>query len=150
MSRKYIDANTILVFIKRTNATVPETAFKVVACLDANSFTAGRELREVVNKCTNGWRDGIPGNGTWGITISGQAIDTSDIQTGEKNFQELAELAVTGETIEIKMANTAGTFYRGGTGYFATVTEDANTNEVLAFNADFTGLGVPVLKAPTP
>ncbi|MBO9671968.1 MAG: hypothetical protein J7577_00880 [Sphingobacteriaceae bacterium] len=143
-TRAYYDGKDVLLFIKRA----ADTNFRAVACLDTNSFNHERELKEVTNKCTGGYRDGIAGKGTWGFEGSGQAI--SDVQTAEANFQELLEISVSGEKLQAKMANADGSVYRAGEIIITSYSEDANSEDPMGFTATFSGLGVPVIEAPTP
>lgn len=145
-TRQYIDGKDVILFIKRINAGVPETVFRGVACLEANSFSGSREKKVVNNKCTGGWEDGLAGNGNWQMQGNGQAI--TDVEVAELNYQELAEIWVAGEIIEIKMANADGSYYRGGTAIITDFSEDANTDDPLSFDMTLSGLGVPVMVEP--
>lgn len=148
MNRAYIDGKDVIVFMKRINATVPETVFKAVACLDSNTFSGTKEKKVVNNKCTDGWEDGLPGNGNWQVQASGQAI--TDPTSTEANYEALADVWAKGEIVEIKMANASGTYYRAGTAMITDFSEEANSDDPMAFDATFSGLGVPVLVAPAP
>lgn len=146
MARSYYDGKDILLFIKRINAATPETVFRAVACLDSNSFNHDRELKEITNKCSLGYRDGIAGKGSWGFEGSGQAI--SDVQSAETNYQELLAISIAGEVIEMKMANADGSVYRAGEAIITSYKEDAGSEDPLTFSASFAGLGVPVIVDP--
>lgn len=148
MGRKYFDGKDVILFIKRPahNGQPADATFRAVACLDSNSFSHDRELKEVTNKCTGGYRDGRAGKGTWGFDASGQAI--GDATAAEANYQELLEISVTGEEVEAKMANADGSVYRAGSALITSYKEDAASEEYLAFTATFAGLGVPVIKKP--
>ena len=144
--RVYIDGKDVVLFLKRINATVPETTFKTIACLDNNDFSGNVEKKVVNNKCTAGWEDGIAGNGTWSVTGSGQAI--SDVDTAEVNYQTLADVWVKKETVEVKMANADGSYYRAGEAIITDFSETASTDEPLSFSITFNGLGTPVIVKP--
>lgn len=147
MAKNYIDGKDVILFIKRVNKPVtPDTEFRGVACLESNDFSGSREKKVVNNKCTGGWEDGIAGNGNWQMSGSGQAITNPEI--GEANYQELAEIWVSGEAIEIKMANADGTYYRGGTAIITDFSETADTDNPLSFEATISGLGAPVMVKP--
>lgn len=148
MARDYFDGKDVLLFIKRgaRGATPADVNFRMVACLDSNSFNHARELKEVTNKCSGGYRDGIPGKGSWGFEGSGQAI--KDVQPAEANYQELLEISLLGEKIEAKMANADGSFYRAGTILITSYSEDAGSEDPLSFTATMDGLGVPVIVNP--
>lgn len=146
MARTYLDGKDIVLFIKRINATVPETVFRAVACLEANTFSGSKEKKTVNNKCTAGWEDGIPGNGNWQFQGNGQAI--TDVEPAEANYQELAEIWAAGEIIEMKMANADNTYYRAGLAMITDFSEEANTDDPLSFDATFSGLGAPVMALP--
>lgn len=147
-TRDYYDGKDVFLFIKRgaRGATPADVEFRMVACLDSNSFTHGRELKEVTNKCTGGYRDGIAGKGSWGFEGSGQAI--ADVAPAEANFQELLEISVLGEKVEAKAANANGSIYRAGTILITNYTEDANSEDPMSFTATLDGLGVPVIVKP--
>lgn len=148
MAVNYIDGKDVILFIKRVNKPVtPDTEFRGVACLESNGFSGSREKKTVNNKCTGGWEDGIAGNGSWSMSGSGQAI--SNPTNAEANYQELAEIWAAGETIEIKMANADGSYYRGGSAIITDFSEDANTDDPLSFEATISGLGAPVMVKPT-
>lgn len=144
---QYIDGKDVILFIKRVNAVVPETTFRAVACLESNDFGGGREKKTVNNKCTDGWEDGIAGNGNWQMTGSGQAI-SNPTAGAELNYQELAEIWAAGESVEIKMANVDGSYYRGGFAMITDYSESANTDDPMGFDATFSGLGAPVMALP--
>lgn len=147
-TRNYYDGKDVFLFIKRgaRGATPADAEFRMVACLDSNSFNHSRELKEVTNKCTGGYRDGIAGKGSWGFEGSGQAV--SDAAPAEANFQELLEISLLGEKVEAKMANVVGTIYRAGTILISTYSEDANSEDPMSFTATMDGLGVPVIVKP--
>jgi len=145
-TRAYIDGKDVVLFIKRVNAVVPETEFRAVACLETNGFSGSKEKKVVNNKCTQGWEDGIAGNGNWSMSGSGQAI--TDVDPAEANYQELSEIWAAGEIIEMKMANADNTFYRAGTAMITEYSEEANTDDPLSFDATFSGLGAPVMVLP--
>lgn len=147
-TRDYYDGKDVLLFIKRgARGAVPADAeFRAVACLDSNSFNHSRELKEITNKCTGGYRDGIAGKGTWGFEGSGQAI--SDVTPAEANFQELLEISLLGEKVEAKMANADGSIYRAGTILITSYGEDTNSEDPMSFTATLDGLGVPVIVKP--
>jgi TP901-1 family phage major tail protein len=142
-NRTYIDGKDVVLFIKRINATVPETTFNTIACLDSNDFSGSVEKKVVNNKCTGGWEDGIAGNGTWSITGSGQAI--TDTEAAEVNYQILADIWIKKEVVEIKMANADGSYYRAGEALVTDFSETASTDEPLSFTITFNGLGLPVI-----
>lgn len=147
MAKNYIDGKDVILFIKRVNKPVtPDTTFRGVACLESNGFSGSREKKTVNNKCTAGWEDGLPGNGSWSMSGSGQAITNPEI--GEANYQELAEIWVSGETFEVKMANADGSVYRGGNAMITDFSEDANTDDPLSFEITISGLGVPIMVKP--
>jgi|GEM_PF-3997128 len=146
-TRAYIDGKDVVLFIKRVNKTpTPETVFRAVACLESNGFNGTREEKTVNNKCSAGWKDGIPGNGSWGFSGNGQAI--TDVTSGEANFQELAEIWAAGEVFEMKAANADGSYYRGGTAMITDWSEDAGPDDPLSFDTTISGLGAPVMVEP--
>lgn len=149
MARQYIDGKDVILFIKRINKPGgAETTFRGVACLETNTFSGTKEKKVVNNKCTAGWEDGLAGNGNWQMSGSGQAI--TDATSAEINYAELAEIWASGEIVEIKMANADGSYYRGGTAMITDWSEEANTDDPLSFDATLSGLGAPVMTAPTP
>lgn len=147
-TRDYYDGKDVFLFIKRgaRGATPADVEFRMVACLDSNSFNHSRELKEIINKCSGGYRDGIPGKGSWGFEGSGQAI--SDVAPAEINFQELLEISLLGEKVEGKMANIEGSIYRAGTIMISQYGEDTNSEDPMSFTATLDGLGVPVIVKP--
>lgn len=147
-TRNYLDGKDVILFIKRTNATVPETVFKAVACLVSNTFSGSKEKKVINNKCTLGWEDGKVGNGNWQMQGSGQAI--SDVTSGEVNYKTLAEIWASGEKFEVKMANADGSYYRGGTAMLSEFSETADSEEPLSFDATISGFGPPVMTSPAP
>ena len=148
MARSYYEGKDVFLFIKRgAHGAFPADAdFRMVACLDSNSFNHERELKEITNKCSAGYRDGIAGKGSWGFEGSGQAV--SDVTAAEINFQELLEISLLGEKVEAKMANIAGTVYRAGDVLITSYKEDAGSEDPLGFSATIAGLGVPIIVKP--
>jgi len=142
-TREYYDGADVFLFIKRTGDSV----FRTVACLDSNSFSFDRELKEITNKCVGKNRDGIAGKATWGLEASGQAISDADEDT-EANYQELLEISVAGEKVQAKMANASGSIYRAGEIIITSYKEDANSEDPFSFTTSFAGLGVPVIVKP--
>ncbi|MNK65781.1 Phage major tail protein 2 [compost metagenome] len=148
MGRQYIDGKTVILFIKRGahGGNPADVEFRAVACLDSNSFSHDRELKEYTNKCVGNYRDGKAGKGTFGFDAAGKAI--SDVTEAEANYQELLEISVSGEEVQAKMANADGSVYRAGTTIITSYKEDSAAEEDLSFTATFAGLGVPVVKKP--
>lgn len=145
-SREYIDGKTIFLFLKRINATVPETTFRTVACIDNVDFAINTEKKEVKNRCTGRGSSGIAGDITWTASASGQAI--SDVDTAEANYQELADISIDGETVEIKLANADGSYYRAGEAMITSYSETAPETEFLGFSVNFDGFEIPVIVKP--
>lgn len=144
--RVYINGKDVVLFVKRINAVSPETTFKTIACLDSNDFSGSVEKKTINNKCTGGWEGGISGIGNWTISASGQAIATAE--AAEVNYQSLVDIWIKKETVEIKMANADGSYYRAGEALITDFSETASTDEPLSFSATFSGLGVPVVVKP--
>lgn len=136
----YIDPVTAI-----TNATPPAkdaTTWKMLMCLSSNALSMTVNGIDTTSKCTNGWADSIPGDGSWNITADGQAVslETGDLTTKQSN-DEIFAIMKNKQSVWAAIFDPAKDYYRVGVVFFSQLTETQNNNAAFTFSITMTGRG---------
>lgn len=149
-----------LVYINTTTAITATTppaadsaAWKMLMCINNNALAFTRNGIDATSKCTDGWADQLPGDGSWSVTAEGQSIPvaTADLTTQQSGEQIMA-LAIAGTSFWAAIFDPEVTSYRVGVVYISALNETYNNNAIFSFNATLTGRGAlytgPKVTAP--
>jgi len=145
-----------LVYIDPVTAITAETppvagavTWKMLMCLSSNAFNMTVNGIDTTSKCTDGWADSIPGDGSWSITAEGQtvAIETDDLATLQ-SAEELFALAQNKTSFWAAIFDVAKNTYRVGVVFISSFSETFNNNAAYTFSITLTGRG-KVYNAPT-
>lgn len=144
----YIDGSTILISIK----AAADADYKVVGCGTNSGDQINRTPIKILNKCNYPWPSQLPGEGSWQITQTGDAIVVDETATpapSTESFQKLKGLSITGEVFAIKMASADGKFYLAGNCIISSFQETADMGKQLSYQVTFMGSDTPIVVAPT-
>lgn len=123
-----------------TAGSPPELAYKTIVCLKSNGVELSVSSIDTTSKCTDGWADSIPGDGSW--TMSGEGFAVGSTLTDEQVSEgALFTLAKNKQSFYIKTADVAASTIRRGIAYISSFSESFNNNEGYSFSATFTGRG---------
>jgi len=145
-----------LVYVDPVTAITAETppaadaaTWKVLMCLSSNAFAMSVNGIDTTSKCTNGWADSIPGDGSWSITAEGQAValETGDLTT-KQSAEELFALAANKTSFWAAIFDPEFNTYRVGVVFISSYNETFNNNAAYTFSITLTGRG-EVYNAPT-
>ena len=136
----YIDPVTAI-----TNATPPAkdaATWKMLMCLSSNALSMTVAGIDVTSKCTDGWVDSIPGDGSWSITADGQAVslEAGDLATKQSN-DEIFAIMQNKQSVWAAIFDTDTDYYRVGVIFFSQLTETQGNNAAFTFSATLTGRG---------
>lgn len=147
MAIEKLNGNDYIVLIDTETSTTAETGadYSPVMCMSSNGFNGTTESIEVSDKCNDGFADSLPGNSSWEITGTGNAIDES-LEPSAESYQVLAELWKAKTIFWMKIANKPGDvtnapIIREGIGYISSYSETADTDTPYTFDFTFTGKG---------
>lgn len=146
MAVEKLNGNDYILLIDTTTPITSEAgaAYDPVMCMSSNGISITIEGIEVSDKCNDGWAGSLPGNGSWEITGTGNAIDET-LEPSAASYQTLFELAVSKQRFWMKLANkpanTNTAIIREGIGYISSYSETADTDTPYTFDLTFTGIG---------
>lgn len=148
MAVEKLSGNDYIILIDTTTPITEPAglAYDPVMCMSSNGISITIEGIDVSDKCNDGWAGSLPGNGSWEITGTGNAIDET-LEPSAASYQTLFELAVAKTRFWMKMANkpanTNTPIIREGIGWLSAYSETADTDTPYAFDFTFTGVGIP-------
>lgn len=131
------NGNILNVYIS-TDAGVTK---KLAVCLSSAELSVETNQVDTTSKCNDGWTSSKPGNKSW--TLSGEGFAERDSATaGQLSSKEFFDLwdSDTEFTIYWKDANGSYRNY-SGTAYIGSLTETANTDEMVTYSVEFIGTG---------
>ena len=136
----YIDPVTAI-----TNATPPAkdaATWKMLMCLSSNALSMTVAGIDVTSKCTDGWADSLPGDGSWSITADGQAVTiaTEDLDAKQSN-DEIFSIMQNKQSVWAAIFDPAKDYYRVGVIFFSQLTETQGNNAAFTFSTTLTGRG---------
>ena len=125
-----------------TGATPPEATdpnWKLMVCLSTNALKVTINGIDTTTKCTDGWADSIPGDGSWEITADGAAVDPASLE--EVSADEIFDLATGKTAFWAAIFDPTMSTYRVGVAFFSSFSENFNNNEKYGFSVTLTGKG---------
>lgn len=118
------------------------TDFIPLMCLSSNALNVTINGIDTTSKCTNGWADSIPGDGSWEITADGQAISVAVLDEDIKaSADQLFDLATNKTSFWAAIFDPAKSTFRVGVAFISSFAENFNNNESYTFSITLTGRG---------
>lgn len=133
-----------------TNELPPEPsnpAWKQMVCLSTNALSVTINGIDTTTKCTDGWADSIPGDGSWEVTADGNAVNPDG--DDKVSADEIFDLATEKVSFWAAIFDPLNETYRVGVAYFSSFSESFNNNEAYTFSATLTGRGKVYRSATT-
>lgn len=127
------------------DATNPN--FKLMVCLNTNALSIQVNGIDVSSKCSDGWADSIPGDGSWSITAEGAIVPVPE--TGELSGNDFFDLITNKESFWAAIYNPVTDTYRVGVAFFTQYNENIGNNSLYGFNVTLTGRGKIYRSVPT-
>lgn len=146
MAISKLNGNDYIIFVDDTTPITSSAgaAYEPLMCMSSNGFSGTTDAIDIADKCNDGFADSTPGNSSWEITGTGNAIDET-LESSAASYQKLFELWQAKKVFWMKLANKAGNtntaIIREGIGYFSSYSETADTDTPYTFDFTFTGKG---------
>jgi len=119
--------------------------FLPIGCLTSESFDEDVEMLETTTRDNQGWKTSVPTNQSYNISFEGLLINTN-FNGGDFNkisYDRLRVLKRNRTLIEWKMQDKDLIFIDTGFGYLKNLSDSANIDEFITFNASIEGFGKP-------
>lgn len=127
-----------------TNVRGTDANYKLVACAVSNGFEVSVASTDTSNKCDGGWGSSIAGQGSWSLSIDGQAVETEGASVQE-NYQSLLTLALDKQQFFARITNADNSEIREGLVQITAYSETMPNADVYTFTATLTGIGKPFI-----
>lgn len=142
----YVDTTTAI--------TAPRgLAYEPILCEVSSDFGIETDEQTITNKCNGGWSNSNPGNSSFNFSGEYQAIDPATGDPSALSMNEIAILASTRQKFWIKRALkdeiTGVVVHREGVVWINSYSDSSTSEDPFTFTVDFTGVGQPLLVAPT-
>lgn len=135
-----------LVFIDTSTSITAEAPptpnsanWRMLMCLNTNALNVTIDSIDTTTKCTGGWADSIPGDGSWEITADGAVVDTDDNE--EANANELLSLVNNKTSFWAAIFDPTRETYRMGVVFISSYGETYDNNAMYGFSLTLTGRG---------
>lgn len=121
-----------------------EGTYFPIGCLTSNSFSETSDMLDTTTRQNaGGWKTSIPTSQSYSISFNG-LITTSDNSGTILTYKDLQDFKRNRTQISWK-SNTENAGYSDfGLGYINSISQDANIDENISFNAEIVGYGEPV------
>ena len=135
-------------FINGTNRIIYikwEEDFLPVGCLTSDSFSETVEMLDTTTIDNGGWKTAVPTMQSYNITFDGLLINTNfnGGDFAKVSYDRLRVLKRSRTLIEWKTQDENLTFVDSGFGYITNLSDSANMDEFITFNATIQGQGMP-------
>lgn len=117
----------------------------VIASSTTCGITVNRDMRDISNKDSAGWKAVLPGQGNW--TASCEALMFAN---SSYNYAYLmgAIIAKTSFSLKFQTTNAAGDVYYSGSAYLTSVSITAQNEQNGTLTANFQGTGALAITDP--
>lgn len=131
------NGNVLNIYISADNGVTK----KLAVCMTGGEFSAETNQIDSTSKCGEGWTSSEPGNKSW--SISGEGFSERDAATtNQLSFKELIDLWAADTKFIAYWKDAAGSYRNfSGTAYFGSISETANTDELVTFSFELIGTG---------
>lgn len=136
----FINGSLKLLYIKWDGEYLP------IGCLTSNSFSESVEMLDTTTRDNGGWKTSIPTMQSYNISFDGLIINTrfSGGDFTKISYDRLRDLKRSRTKIEWKTQDQELTFIDIGFGYITELSDSANVDEFISFNATIQGFGAPI------
>lgn len=122
-----------------------EGEYLPVGCLTSDSFSESVEMKPTTTRDNNGWSTSVPTNQSYNMSIDGLIINTqyTNGDFSKISYDRLRILKRNRTLINWKTSDVDLTFIDSGKAYITSLSDTANIDEFISFNASFEGYGEP-------
>lgn len=128
-------------------------AYEPILCEVSSEFNIETDEQTVSNKCNGGWSSSNPNTSSFSFSGEFQAIDPATGDPSAVSMNQIAQLAASRTKFWLKRSlkdpATGVEVVREGVVWINSYSDTASTDEPFTFTAEFTGVGEPILVAPT-
>lgn len=120
--------------------------FLPVACLTSNSFSEESESLDSTTRDNNGWKTSLATNQSFSMQISGIQLNTnfSGEDFNKVSYDRLKILKRNRTVFDFKIQDSNLIFIETGKAWIDSISESAEIDENLSFEASLVGYGTPV------
>lgn len=136
----FINGSDRIIYIKWDDEYLP------IGCLTSDSFTESVSMLQTTTRDNGGWETSVPTTQKFNISFDGLIINTN-FNGGDFtkiSYDRLRVLKRARTLIEWKIEDTNKTFVDTGKGYLTELSDSANIDEFISFNASIEGYGAPI------
>ena len=133
----FIDGAYRVLFLKWDGVYLP------VGCLTSDSFSESVEMLDTTTRDNGGWKTSEPTVQSYSISFDGLVINTN-FNGGDFTKISLDRLRILKRSrtlVEWKTQDNNLTFVDSGKGYITSLSDSANNEEFITFNASIEGYG---------
>jgi predicted secreted protein len=134
-------------FINGTNRIIYikwEEDFLPVGCLTSDSFSETVEMLDTTTRDNGGWKTAVPTMQSYNITFDGLIKQKLFLDQIDNNltYQQIKILKRSRTLIEWKIESSTDIHISSGFGYITSLSDSANVDEFISFNATIQGQGL--------
>lgn len=123
-----------------------EDEFLPIGCLTSDNFSENVDMLPTTTRDNNGWKTSVPTNQSYNISFDG-ILENTNFNGGDFtkiSYDRLRVLKRNKTLIEWKMSDSNLVFVDSGKGYINELSDGANIDEYITFNASIEGYGEPL------
>lgn len=123
-----------------------DSVFLPVGCLTSDGFSESVDILETTTRDNNGWKTQTPTNQSYNISFDGIILNTNfnGGDFSKVSLDRLRFLKRNRQLIEWELRTDDLTFVDSGKGYITELSDSANVDEFVTFNATILGYGQPI------
>lgn len=142
----FIKGGNRVLFIKWEGDYLP------IGCLTSDSFSENIEMLSTTTRDNAGWATSVPTNQSYTISFDGLVISTESTEGDPTKigYDRLRELKRNRTLLEWKLEDIGGLYVDTGKGYLTDLSDSANIDEFISFNASILGYGKPTSTSVIP
>lgn len=135
---------TLIAIYKDVSGTLTK-----IANATSNDFDVTKDMIDVTNKDSAGWKEFIVGEGGWTMNIDGMFEEDGGVST--ISWKDIYTDLAAGTAITAVMTSAvSGDIKLSGSAFFSNLTLSAPNNDVTTFTASLQGTGALTVSTVTP
>lgn len=135
---------TLIAIYKDVSGTLTK-----IANATSNDFDVTKDMIDVTNKDSAGWKEFIVGEGGWTMNIDGMFEEDGGVS--QISWKDIYTDLAAGTAITAVMTSTvSGDIKLSGSAFFSNLTLSAPNNDVTTFTASLQGTGALTVSTVTP
>lgn len=132
----FLEGDDRILYVKISSTWVP------LGCLESNSFSESAEMLPTTTRETGGWETSVPISQSYTIGFTGVQVKTID--NTKISYDSLKTYKRNKTLLDWKIQDAVSGLIDLGKAYISSLSETADAGDVLVFDGEMTGYGLPI------